>query len=261
MKSKLEELRSFCSPNFPGTVKHAFFTRQGGKSLGDCFSLNFVVRGSEKRESVEENKKIVTNFFAVKPRELKILNQIHSANVIEITNINQEVEAIEADALVTRLSGVVLGVVTADCVPILLCDPQAKIIATIHAGWRGAVKGVIQNTVQTMKELGGNVDSIYAVIGPAIQQNSYEVDQEFYNNFMAQSSVNAQYFMSGEATGKYMFNLPAYCHQQLSSLGISKLDNLELNTYTNPDLFFSCRRSTHEGNKFGCQLSAIMLEG
>lgn len=256
-----EALRSFCSPIFPDLVKHAFFTRQGGKSLGDFSSLNLILRGSENRESIEENKKIVTNFFAVKPQKLKILNQVHSANVIEIADSNQEVETVEADALVTKLPGVVLGVITADCVPILLCDTEARIIATIHAGWRGAAKGVIQNTVEAMKELGGNVKNICAVIGPAIQQDSYEIDQEFYNGFLAQASENVQYFTPGKAAGKYMFNLPAYCCQQLISQGISKLDNLGLNTYTNPDLFFSCRRSTHEGNKFGGQLSAIMLEG
>ena len=261
MSNKSEELRSFSSPIIPNTIRHAFFTRHGGKSRGDFSSLNFTSKYGDAPEFVQENKKIVANFFAAQFQQLKTAKQIHSAKVLEITDINQDVSVIEADALVTRLPGIILGMSTADCVPILLCDPDANIVAAIHAGWRGAIQGVIPNTVQTMKRLGGKVDRICAVIGPAIQQTSYEVDQEFYNGFLSQAPINAKYFVSGKTAGKYMFNLPAYCHQQLTSLDVIKLDNLELNTYTNPDLFFSCRRSTHEGNKFGCQLSAIMLEG
>lgn len=261
MKTKPNKLTTFFSSIVPYNIKHAFFGRSGGKSNGDFASLNFASRTGDEISVIQENKMIIADFFAADTSKLKISNQVHSAKVFEITNADQDVQAVKADALVTKIPNVILGVITADCVPILLCEPEAKIVATIHAGWRGAIKGVIPNTVEKIRELGGQPKNVLAVIGPAIQQDSYEVDQAFYDEFINQAHSNKEYFMSGNVVGKYMFNLPSYCTNQLNGCGVGKLDNLALNTYTNPALFFSCRRSTHESNKFGCQLSAIMIEG
>lgn len=174
-------------------------------------------------------------FFGTKhyqAREGKFVNQVHGSNVIVVTDALQDTHCLEGDALVTQLQGIDLCVVTADCVPILLHD-EAGIVAAVHAGWRGASTGIIQNTIDTMKKLGGI--KIAAFIGPCIRQSSYEVDDKFYSQFISQDKNNDQFFKGN------FFDLPGYCKHILTAGGVSDISDDEVDTYSNPEDFYSYR--------------------
>jgi YfiH family protein len=246
-------------------LAHGFFTRGGGVSnTEDFFSLNCNPRSSDDKENVLKNQKLVCKSLGFKSDNLKLINQVHSSKVVTILDTHQELNEMQADALVTTVPDLLLGINTADCVPILFFEPHNRIIAAAHAGWKGALNGIIENTLHAMEDLGGMLPSIIASIGPCIQQYSYEVDQTFYDQFLSKNNNNSMFFINSKNKDHYMFDLPGYCIHKLRQIGLLKIENLGIDTYSNPNVLFSFRRSTHENTssakpKFGTQLSVIGL--
>ncbi len=230
------------------SIKYHFFGKDCAidRGLSERMSLDFALR-----------KK---NFS---PAAVLFVNQIHGAEVVVVDHaekIHGNQNLPKADALVTNLPNVVLGIITADCAPILFWDTEKKIIAAAHAGWRGARFGVISETVTEMKKLGA--ENIEAVIGPMIQQKSYEVSQEFLEDFLHENSDNKFFFIKGEGAGKYWFDLPSYVEKKLKESGITKIKNQRIDTYTNEQDFFSFRRSAHQEEKdCGRNVAVIVVGG
>jgi YfiH family protein len=193
---------------------------------------------------------------------IQFVNQVHGADVITIdahSKIHGDQNLPKADAIVTTLEKVVIGVFTADCAPIFLYDEEKKIVAVIHAGWKGAKNGVIKSTIAEMKKLGAK--NIIALIGPMIQQKSYEVSQEFLDDFTSENVGNKIFFVDGKKAGKYMFDLPSYLEKELRKENVSEIKNSGIDTYENEKEFFSYRRSTHRGEAdCGRNISVIALE-
>ena len=189
------------------------------------------------------------------------VNQIHGKEVVVIDaedKIHGEQNLPKADAIVTNLANITIGVITADCAPVLFFDEEKNVIAAAHAGWRGAKMGVIESVVKAMRNLGAG--NIHAVIGPMIQQKSYEVSSEFVNDFLNENGGNKIFFINGEKPDKYWFDLPAYVERKLIEAGIEKIENLKINTYSEEERFFSFRRSFHRGeNDCGRNVSAIAI--
>ena len=245
-------------------VQHGFFSRIGGVSEGEFFSLNCNTK------STDDHLKIKTNIYLVAKNfehfdNIKMLRQVHSNSVIKIEKQSQicsDISDIEADVIVTNLPQVLIAVQTADCIPALFCDPNNGIIAAAHVGWRGAFSGAIANTVKEMVNLGAK--NITAAIGPCIRMGNYEVDHNFYQNAIS-IDVNAKkFFIVGKREQHYYFDLPGYCRLLLELQDV-KVDDLGIDTYNNPQLFFSYRRTCHKTEsglpiKCGNQISAIMLK-
>jgi len=198
----------------------------------------------------------------MKAHHVLFVNQIHGAEIVVVDSaekIHGNQDLPKADALVTNLSNIVIGVITADCAPILFCDEEKNVIATTHAGWRGAKLGVIKSTIDAMKKLGA--ENIKAMIGPMIAQKSYEISKEFFDDFVSEDSSNEIFFISGAKPDKYLFDLPSYIEKKLREAGIEKIENLKIDTYENEKDFFSFRRSAHQKEKdCGRNVSAIMMK-
>jgi YfiH family protein len=232
--------------------KHGFFTRIGGVSEGVFASLNVGLNSGDEREKVLKNRDIVRESLVAE--KLVTISQIHSNIAIYVNDEGKY----EGDALVTDKPNIAIGILTADCTPILFEDGENGIIGAVHAGWKGARYGIIENTIKLMKEKGAK--NISAAIGPCIQQNSYEVDKSFYENFLQESNSNQVFFSESIKLGHYMFNLPHYIKSKLEQSGIANIENLKQDTLTQPDKFFSHRRGTISGKEEkGRQISAICL--
>lgn len=244
-------------------VTHGFFTRNGGVSEGVFDSLNFAITKGDTIENVSKNRDIVLKDLGLAYKTLLTVNQVHGANVIVATNPwpFNEGQTPDADAILTQNPDLVLGIFTADCVPILLYDEATQTIGVVHAGWKGARAGVIGETIQTMFDLGANPSEIKAVIGPAIAQDNYEVGEEVFNAFFTLSPSHIQFFKKSQNPEKYLFNLTGLVQAQLKYNGLQHIENVNLDTYSLEDKFFSCRRSFHRKEEgFGCMLSAISLK-
>jgi hypothetical protein len=190
---------------------------------------------------------------------LLTLYQIHSARAV-IVDKPWNGEAAEADALVTRTPGLAIGALTADCAPILLCDPQARVIAAAHAGWRGALSGIAEATMAAMEELGAKRERVVAVIGPSISQRAYEVGSDYVDRFLAEEPASETFFMTDESSGEPHFDLSGYVAERLSRAGVGSVSDLGLCTYCDETRLFSYRRSQHHGEEdYGRQISAIVL--
>jgi YfiH family protein len=241
---------------FSDNIKSAFFTRNGGVSKGIYSSLNVGYGSDDDAGNVTENRRLLLQSIGNKEENLFTLNQIHSNKVLVVDEYFDR--NIEADALVTNLPNRVLGIMTADCVPLLFADEKNKIIGAAHSGWPGAKGGVIQNTIAGMLKLGGDIKNIKCAMGPCIHQDSYEVDPKFYDNFIDDDIENAAFFM--EYGKKFMFDLPAYVTNILQKSGVSQIAPSLYDTKSNPDLFFSYRRKTLLGEvDYGRQLSVISM--
>ncbi len=241
-------------------VKHAFFTRNGGISKDNYKSLNLGFNTNDSELNVQYNRKIIAKYFNIDYPNLVILNQTHSNKVITISK-NNYAQSLTGDALVTNEPNLALGVLTADCTPILIADIHNNIIAAIHAGWRSSYSGIIQNTINSMKILGANNYNMIAIIGPTIGQKNYEVDADFKNNFVKINQHYNNFFTKQDKQDKFLFNLSALNLYQLEQLEV-KASNLNLCTYEKSSEFFSYRRSIMHENKTDCgrQISAIMLQ-
>lgn len=246
---------------------HGFFTRNGGVSSDDPFSsLNCSYSSSDNTENISSNRKLIAGTLGFSIDQLKTIKQIHSNRVITLCNSEIITSGFEADAIVTNLSNVLIGIQTADCVPILFYEKMNSIIAAAHAGWKGAVSGIIENTINAMLMMGAELRNIKAVIGPCIQQYSYEVNLSFYQDIIKIDTENKVFFISSNRDGHYLFDLPGFCIHKLRKKGISKIENLGIDTYSNNDVFFSYRFATHQQTEsskpiqYGRQLSVLGMQ-
>ncbi|WP_226662677.1 peptidoglycan editing factor PgeF [Alteriqipengyuania lutimaris] len=226
-------------------VPHGFFGRQGGVSTGEVAGLQVGFGAGDDPEFVAENRRRV--IAAVLPGAgLAMPFQVHSPDVAVVSAPVEGDDRPRVDALVSATPGLLIGVVTADCAPVLLADRQAGVVAAAHAGWRGAKEGVLANTVAEMERLGADRSRIGAAIGPTIAQPSYEVDAGFRDAFLADDPATDRFFASGKP-GHFQFDLPGFVAAQLAAAGVGKVENLGLDTYADPARFYSFRRATHRG--------------
>lgn len=238
-------------------LRHGFFTRRGGASSGIFEGLNCGPGSSDQAEAVALNRRRVAEALEVAPEDLVALHQVHSARVIEVTGPMEGRP--QADAMVTATPGLALTILTADCQPVLFADHAAGVIGAAHAGWRGALDGVLEATVEAMEALGARRDRIVAVIGPAISQQAYEVGPELMASFVADDPGNVRFFAPGK-DGRYHFDLPGHGLDRLRRAGVGRAEWTGHCTYSDPRRFFSYRRSVHRGEAdYGRLLSAIRL--
>lgn len=239
-------------------VKHGFFGREGGVSTGIYASLNAGTGSGDDPENVRENRRRIAAAFGVQPSHLAGVHQVHSPAAVFIES-PWSGERPRADALVTTTPNLAISILTADCTPILLADGKAGVIGAAHAGWRGAIGGVIENTIRLMEERGGRRARIAAAIGPCIHQASYEVGPEFEAEFLAVDPAFARYFVPGVGDRR-LFDLPSFCASRLEAAGITQVETLPLDTYAEPARLHSHRRSVHEkAGDYGRNCSVIML--
>ncbi|MDE3060836.1 MAG: peptidoglycan editing factor PgeF [Pseudomonadota bacterium] len=244
----------------PG-IKHGFFTRRGGASAGVYASLNCAIGTGDSPENVAENYRRITKTLGVAETSLCKAYQIHSATAVIADKAWRREEAPQADAIVTNVPGLAVGVTTADCLPILLADEKNRVIAAAHAGWKGAISGILEATLEKMQALGARAEDIIAAIGPAIAQASYEIGEEFYERFLADDEGNARYFIHGARPGHWLFDLKSYAKDRLRDAGVNHITILAHDTCAEEADFFSYRRSCLRGETaYGCQLSGIILE-
>ena len=238
------------------SIKHCFFSRKGGFSQGIYKSLNCGRGSKDSKKNILKNLKYVANKFHIKNNKLLLMHQTHGNKIIEITKNNYR-RKIKSDAIITRMKGFALGVVTADCVPVIIYDKKNNIIACVHAGWRGAISEIIEKTIRKIKKINFN-NKIFACIGPCIGKKSYEVDFIFYKKFIEKSIDNKVYFAKKNKTKK-LFNLRKYVADKLLKLNV-KIDHVNYDTFSEKNNFFSFRRSQKLGeNDYGRCISVISL--
>lgn len=243
----------------PG-VRHGFFTRNGGVSEGLYRSLNCGLGSKDSPEAVRENRARAAAQLDVAGDRLCTAYQIHSAEAIVVEEPWQRAEAPRVDALVSRTPGIALGILTADCAPVLLADAEARVIGAVHAGWRGALNGVLEAALDAMIALGTKPAAVVAVVGPTIQQASYEVGPEFPAPFLAREPGDADLFVPSVRDGHFQFDLPAYVTRRLRVLGLGAVDSTGHDTCAEEQNFFSYRRNVRQGESdYGRGLSAITL--
>ena len=243
----------------PG-LRHAFFTREGGVSDGIYDSLNGGVGSRDNPANVAENRRRMAERLGVEPAHFLNVHQIHSPDVIVATGPWETPVRPKADAIVTRAEGLAIGVTTADCGPILFVDPKARVIGAAHAGWKGALTGILESTIDAMEKLGAERNSVVAAIGPLIRQPSYEVGKEFVERFIDADAENTLFFLPGERDGHAMFDLPGFIRMRLESAGVVMIDDLGVDTYAD-ERCYSYRRSVHRKEPdYGRLVHAIALE-
>jgi polyphenol oxidase len=243
-------------------IAHRFFTRRGGVSSGLYSSLNCGYGSGDSPDNVRENRRRAAETFGKREPDLLTLHQIHSTEVLTVADRRwTSPGAPKADGLVTNRPDVVLGVMAADCAPVLLADSQARVIGAAHAGWRGALAGVVEATVAAMEKLGARRERVRAAVGPCIGRDSYEVGPEFPAPFLKQDEANHAFFRAAPRAGHFLFDLAGYLTHRIGKAGVSVAATGH-DTLTATDDFFSYRRNTLQGvQDYGRGLSAIALEG
>ena len=240
-----------------GHVKHGFFTRRGGASSGIFSGLNCGTGSSDQKAAVAINRARVADAMDVGTDALVAVHQVHSADVFEVAEANGTKP--RADAMVTATPGVALAILTADCQPVLFSDPEAGVIGAAHAGWRGALDGVLESTLEAMERLGADRSRTNAVIGPCISQRAYEVGPEFFETFMAEDDRNARFFANGQGDRMH-FDLPSFGLHRLREAGVGTAEWTRHCTYSDDDRFYSYRRSVHAKEAdYGRLISVIRL--
>ena len=238
-------------------IKHFFFSRKKGFSKGVYRSLNCGLGSKDSKFRIKKNLNFVSKKLQIKEKNLKLMYQTHSNKVSIITRKNLGKKRFHSDAMITTLKGIGIGVLTADCVPILLYENKKKIVGCIHAGWRGAFLGIIENTIKKISKINPN-SNIIACVGPCIGKKNYEIDNKFYKKFITQSKKNRIYFSPGR-TNKKLFDLRKFVYEKLKRLNV-KIDNLKYDTFQDKNNFFSYRRSKKlKELDFGRNISAIVL--
>ena len=239
-------------------IRHGFFTREGGVSSGIYASLNCGLGSDDDKGAVSENRARIASRLGVTTDHL--LHQIHSATVQTVTEPWTPATAPQADAMVTNRAGIALGVLAADCTPVLFADTSARVIGAAHAGWKGAFTGVLEATIDTMVALGASRDNITAAVGPCISRDAYEVGPEFRDRFLQANDTNDKWFTASALDGHFMFDLTSYVAARLDAARIGMVERLNLCTYADEQKFFSYRRTTHRGEPdYGRQMSVIVL--
>ena len=250
----VEVIRAVSLGGFP----HGFLGRRGGVSTGELAGLNVGYGSSDDRSAIDENRRRAIGALLPEAR-LATVHQVHSAEVVHVDQPWAQDERPRADAMVTVRSRLLLGILSADCAPVLFADEQAGVVGAAHAGWRGALAGVTDSTIAAMERLGARRDHIHAAVGPCVAQGSYEVDEAFRHRFLEHDRENERFFVLGPAARPH-FDLEAYVVHRLIAARIGEVEALNLDTYAAPDRFYSYRRATHRGEAdYGRQLSAIAI--
>ncbi len=241
-------------------VSHGFFTRRGGVSTGLYDSLNCGFGSHDDPDRVAENRARAMARLGIEADRLVGLHQVHSPTVVTVTKPWARADNPKADGFVTRIPGLCLGILTADCVPVLFFDPKARVIGACHAGWKGALGGVLDNTLAAMEALGAETGRVIAAIGPAIAQESYEVGPDFPPAFITRDPEDRVFFKPSARAGHYLFDLTGYVEKRLVAAGTGAVHAIGLDTRGDAGRFYSYRRTTLEGAvDYGRQLSAIAL--
>lgn len=239
-------------------IQHGYFTRRGGASSGVYKGLNCGAGSGDQAEIVAINRGRVADAMGVPPSHLRNVHQVHSTQVIKATGPQIGTRE-KADGLVTNKPGIAIAALSADCQPVLFADPKSAVIGATHAGWKGALNGVLEATIDAMVELGANSQDIIAVIGPSISQKAYEVGPEFFDVFYEQDAENARFFANGNGD-RYLFDLPGYSLNRLRLAGVGHAEWTSHCTYSDPDRFYSYRRSVHKKEAdYGRLISCIRL--
>ena len=242
--------------SLPG-IRHAFFTREGGVSVGLYNSLNGGLGSGDERSAVLENRARMAAYMGVVQEHFLGVWQVHSPDVVAVHG-PWTGDRPKADALVSATPGLVLSVATADCGPVLFADGKAGVVGAAHAGWKGAFSGVLEATLEAMEKLGAKRQDITATIGPMLSQRNYEVGAEFIARFEAQDSAHARFFTPSAKAGHALFDLPAYNAMRLNNSGVGSVQDVALCTYANERRFFSYRRATHRREAdYGRLIAAI----
>jgi YfiH family protein len=241
-------------------IRHAFFTREGGVSGGVYESLNGGVGSHDDAAHVGENRARMAASLGVEPDRFLTVYQVHSPTVVVAETPWSHETRPRADAIVTRMRDLAIGVTTADCGPVLFADPMAHVIGAAHAGWRGALTGVIEATLEAMERLGAKRRNIRAAIGPMIRQQSYEVGPDLIERFAAEDHASSRFFAPTSREGHAQFDLGGYVATRLERAGVGQIDDLDLCTYADPARFFSYRRMSHRAEPdYGRHVNAIVL--
>jgi YfiH family protein len=243
----------------PG-LRHAFFTREGGVSDGIYASLNGGLGSKDDAARVAENRRRMAEQLGVTPERFLSVHQTHSPDVVVASGPWQGTSRPLADAIVTRTEGLAIGATAADCGPVLFADPTARVIGAAHAGWKGALFGVLEATIAAMEKLGAERGAMVATVGPLIRQASYEVGQEFVERFIETDAENTRFFIPSSRSGHAMFDLGGFIRMRLERAGIPMIDDLGIDTYAD-QRFYSYRRSVHRSEPdYGRHVHAIVLE-
>lgn len=245
--------------DLPG-IRHGFFGREGGVSLGIYASLNCGLGSQDDRAKVLENRARVCRHLGGAGDRVVTLYQTHSATALIIDGPQDQADLPKADAVVTRTPGLVVGALAADCTPVLFADPDAKVVAAAHAGWRGAVGGILEAAVSAMQSLGARPGRIHAAVGPCINQPNYEVGPEFEADLVRLDPSNSRFFKTYAAGGRAHFDLPGYVEARLAGLGLASIERQSICTRANESRFFSYRASqAAQHPDYGRQISAIVV--
>lgn len=242
-------------------VPHGFFGRDGGVSTGIFASLNCGYGSSDDQAHVRENRTRVARWLGTSEPNILTLYQVHSAEAVHVTDLWSRPTAPKADGMATTMKGVALGVLAADCAPVLFADVEAGVIGAAHSGWKGAISGVSEATVALMERLGARRSRIRAAVGPCIGQSSYEVGPEFQERFAAEAASNERFFTPSRRADHWQFDLTGYVMKRLGTIGLAATEALNVCTYANADRYFSFRQTTHRQEPdYGRNLSVIMLK-
>jgi YfiH family protein len=243
----------------PG-LRHAFFTREGGVSDGIYANLNGGLGSNDEPANIAENRRRMAEQIGVSPENFLSVHQVHSPDAVVADGPWPSASRPRADAIVTRTEGLAIGVTAADCGPILFADPAARVIGAAHAGWMGALTGILESTISAMEKLGANRNGMVAAIGPLIRQHSYEVGGEFVERFIQADAEHALFFIPAAREGHSMFDLAGFIRMRLENAGVLMIDDTGIDTYSD-ERFFSYRRSVHRKEPdYGRHVHAIALE-
>ena len=240
-------------------IKHCFFSRKNGFSKGYYESLNCGLGSDDQREHVLKNLELVSKKIGCKKESLITLNQKHSDQVIYFKNERSIKNKLTGDAIVSEVKNIGISILTADCAPVFFYDPNKKIIGCAHSGWKGALNGIIKNTVKKFNELNSNNNDLIAVVGPCINKDNYKVQIDFFKKFVDQDKINENFFQK-ISDGQYNFDLRGFINKELTNLNIKKIENIEMDTFSQRELFYSYRRSRlNREQDYGRCISVILM--
>ena len=239
-------------------IKHCFFSKNGGVSKDIYSSLNCGLGSNDEENNVLNNLAIVSEKIGVSENNLFLMNQTHSNKVLVINENNKNIHRVDADALITKIENIAISVLTADCVPILIYEEVNRVIACVHAGWKGAVNGIVEKTLTEIVNMGKN-NKIYVAVGPCIGVKNYEVGKEFFDQFIKKNKINEIFFFHSKKD-KFLFDLRKYVNSKIKEFNVEHVENIDFDTYADKESFFSFRRSKKLGEKdFGRCISTISL--
>ena len=240
-------------------LKHCFFSRKNGFSNGNYKSLNCGLGSNDKKENILKNLEFVSQKIGCENESLITLNQKHTNEVVYLNSTDEVKNKLTGDALVSKINNVGIGILTADCASVFFYDPKNKIIGCSHAGWKGALNGIIKNTVKKFNELDSNNDDLIAVVGPCISKKNYRVQADFFKKFIEQNKMNEMFF-DKIGNENYFFDLRGYINNELLNLNINKIENIEKDTFSEVEFFYSYRRSSlNKEPDYGRCISVILM--